>query len=96
MQPDDIRTIQDFVQYCREVLATRPEYMTEKEQERPATAIVAACLADSFSKLEQKYPELTEIFDLASNLEISNSFNTSQDWRRIKQIVDKLEQSKSL
>lgn len=91
MQPDNITTIQDFIKYCREVLAERPEYMQEREQERPAAAIVAACLMDSFGVLTQHHPQLTEIFDLASDLEISNSLNTTQDWRRIKELVGELE-----
>lgn len=91
MLPGDIYTIQDFIKYCREVLARRPEYMTEKEQELPASNLVAACVVDSFDNLEKEYPSLTEIFDLASDLEWSNSLNTTSDWRRIKQLVDELD-----
>jgi hypothetical protein len=91
MQPDDIHTIQDFISYCHDILAEQPEYMREKEQEKLATALVCACLVDSFNELEKSYPVLTEIFDIASDLEWSNSFNTTIDWRRIKELVDKLE-----
>lgn len=90
MLPSDIHTIQDFIKYCHEVLAERPEYMREKEQERPAAAIVAASYMESFEDLEECYPQLTEIYDLASNLEISNTANTTSDWRRIKELVDEL------
>jgi len=79
MLPGNIYTIEDFIAYCREVLAERPEYMHEKEQERPASAIVAACCVDSFEKLEKQYSQITEIYDLASDLEISNTANTTID-----------------
>lgn len=91
MLPSDIHSIQDFTTYCREVLAERPEYMRDKEQERPASAIVAASSADLFEGLEKQYPQLTEIYDLASNLEISNTASTTIDWRRIKELVGEIE-----
>lgn len=53
MQPDNIYSIHDFIRYCREVLADRPEYMSEKEQERSASALASACLIDSFPALER-------------------------------------------
>jgi len=91
MQTVDVLTIQDFIGYCHKVLAERPEYMREKEQERPAAAIVGASFADSFDKLKEQYPQLIEIYDLASNLEISNTANTTTDWRRIKELITELE-----
>jgi hypothetical protein len=91
MLPGEIHTLHDFIRYCREVLAEQPEYMREKEQEQPASAIVAACVVGSFDVLEKQYPQLTTIFDLASNLEWSNSLSTTTDWRTIKQLVDELE-----
>lgn len=91
MLPGDIHTIQDFIAYCREVLAERPEYMREKEQERCAAAIVGIGAYNVFEELQVKYPQFTEIYDLASDLEISNTANTTIDWRRIKELVSELE-----
>jgi len=91
MLPGNIYTIQDFIVYCREVLAERPEYMREKEQERSASAIVAVGANDLFEEFQGKYPQFAEIYDLASDLEISNTANTTIGWRRIKGLVDELD-----
>ena len=91
MKLQDIKTIQDFIAFCKEVLATKPEYMSEEEHEQPATAVFSACLLDSIEELYDIYPELVEISDISSNLEWSNSFNTSEDWRKIRVLLERLE-----
>ncbi len=91
MDPDDIHTIEAFIFYCKEILTERPEYMYEKDQERFAAGIVGACMNNEYESMEQDHPELTEIFDIAADLEISNVDNTTLSWRRIKQLVGDLE-----
>jgi hypothetical protein len=91
MSPDDIHTIQQFIQYCREILALKPEYMSEKEQESPAAGIVGACIGEEQREWERIYPQFVEIFDIAAELEISNVANTTESWRRISTLVNELD-----
>jgi hypothetical protein len=81
-----------FLSSANDLLAKRPEYMRESEQEPHAAKLLGLALV-----LEQKYPnlfkerlELIEITDLASNLEISNTDSVSLDWRRIRELVGQL------
>lgn len=90
-QVSDIHTIEDFIQYCKDILTEQPQYMYESDQERSAARIVGVCMGETYEVLEQQYPQLVEIFDIASDLEISNVENTTISWRRIKQLVDDLD-----
>lgn len=91
MQLDKIKTINDLIAYCRGVLGENPEYMLETDQIPYAAAIVGLYSLSEYDAFEAEYSEITEILDLASNLEIPNSDNTTIDWRRIRELVEQLD-----
>lgn len=91
MKSANSHTIEEFITYCYKILALKPEYMDEKAQESPAAGIISAFPGGGYEKLSSAYPEVEQIFDIASNLEISNVDNTTLSWRQIRQLVEDLD-----
>lgn len=91
MRPGDIKDIYDLIAYCRELLADRPEYMSEQDQVPYAAGLVGLFASPKFDDLVKEYNQLSEILDIAEELEIPNVDNTTISWRRIKELVDELD-----
>ncbi|MGD8373575.1 MAG: hypothetical protein PVI21_01825 [Candidatus Woesebacteria bacterium] len=88
-------TINTFIKQCRTILQSspKPDYMREKEQESYAADICGLCLAlDLEDEDFKKYPLIEELTELAADLEWSNVPNTTIAWRRIRVIIDELDQ----
>lgn len=92
MRPENVHTIQQFITYCREVLAQHPEQMSDQEQQSSAGALVGLYICDEYHReWEKKYPQVVEILDVASDLDWLNTDSARNDWLRIKRLVDELE-----
>jgi hypothetical protein len=87
-----LKTINDALAYCREVVQHYDAEMPPKEKESLASELLGFSFGDCFSKWREDYPIVDEIQALASDLSWSNAIDIDQDWEKLVSSIDDLAQ----
>ena len=95
MRSNEVHTIQEFITYCQSVLAEHPEHMSDEEQKDSAGALLVLMVNDEYDDEWQKYPQIIQILDIASDLDWLNTFSVKGDWNRIRRLVAELQEQVS-
>lgn len=85
-----LRTINDALKYCRQVVRLYDAEMTPKEKENLASELLGFSFGDYFSEWRKDYPVVDEIQALASDLEWSNAIDIDEDWEKLIKYIDDL------
>lgn len=85
-----LKTINDALKYCQDVVQRYDVEMDPKKKEDLAAELLGFSFGDYFSKWREDYPIVDEIEAFASDLEWSNSLDVDEDWEKLIGYIDEL------
>jgi len=85
-----LKTINDALKYCQEVVRLYDAEMAPKEKEDLASRLLSFSFGDHFSEWQKDYPIVDKIEALASDLEWSNAIIVDDDWEKVIRYIDDL------
>jgi hypothetical protein len=91
MRPNEVHSIHDFITYSQAILAEHPEDMDKEQQRSPAGALTVLMANEEYHGEWQKYPQIIDILDTASDLDILNVDSAQASWMHIRHLVDELQ-----
>lgn len=92
MQPNEVHTIQEFITFCRSILAEHPDRLSDREQRAKAGEIVVLMANDEYHKEWLSHPQVIDIIEVAVDLDRLDK--ESGGWARIDRLVTELEARK--
>lgn len=88
MPPSQVHTIQEFLTFCKAILAEHPERMNSERQQAKAGEIVVLMVNDEYHAEWQKYSQIVDIIEIAVDLDRLDG--STGGWARIGRLVDEL------
>ena len=90
MNSRKLKTINDALKYCQDVVQRYDVKMQPKEKELLAGTLLEFSGGDYFDAWRKNYPIVDEIQILAADLSWSNSFDVDEDWEKLFAYIDEL------
>ena len=85
-----LKTINDALKYCQDVVQRYDIEMTPKEKESLASELLGFYASDYFAQWREDYPIVDAIEALASDLSWSNAINIDDDWEKLLAYINEL------
>ncbi len=90
MKPEDVKTMQQLIDYCRGVLTHYSEHPKDDELKAGAGELISLLASPYYDKLKEECLIIEEIIDIASDLDWSNTLSPIGDWNHIRNLVNEL------
>lgn len=90
MNPWKLRTIDDALRYCQNVVRSYSVEMSPKDKEGLAAQILGFSAGDYFAVWRKDYPIIDEIQATAADLSWSNAIDVDEDWKKLIKCINEL------
>lgn len=92
MNPWELKTINDMLEYCQDVVRRYNVEFSTKEKEALASEVIGFMASDHFNEWQKGYPLVDDIEYVATNLSWSNVEDVDESWEKLIGYIDELAQ----
>lgn len=85
-----LKTINEALKYCQEVIQRYDVEMAPKDKEDLASELLGFSFGDYYAQWREDYPIVDEVQALAADLSWSNSLDIDEDWEKLIRYIDDL------